>query len=149
MLALQHALDFLGPLCGHSQRPFRPDAGVDDRPAHCRVAVHQFLLAQPLDQRLGVVGEQHAAEVRVDLAALVFAALGDRKQRQVMVAEHDLAVDVETHDQPKRLERLATAVDQITAEPESILRRVEADRFKQSQQGVVAALHIADGPGRH
>jgi hypothetical protein len=51
--------------------------------------------------------------------------------------------------QPQRFQRLATAVDQVAAEPQGVLRRVEADLLQQPLGDVIAALQVADRPHTH
>jgi hypothetical protein len=113
------------------------------------VAVQQRSMTQPVDQRLPVRGEQDALQVRVDLALVVRTAFGDRQQRQVVVAQHHVAVLAQRMHQAQRFQRFAAAVDQVAAEPQPVLRGVEADLLQQALGGTVAALEVADRPDRH
>ncbi len=119
------------------------------RPAEFAVHVQQRLAAQPLEQRVAVVGEQHRLQVRVDLALLVRLAFGDGEQRQVVVAEGDHAIAAQRMHQPQRFQRFAAAVDQVAAEPQPVARGIETDRVEQAPGRIEAALQVANGPGRH
>ena len=66
--------------------------------------MQQFLLAQPGQHRFVIGREQHALQVGVDASLLVFAAFGDSQQRQVVVAEHDRAMDAQRVDQAQRFQ---------------------------------------------
>jgi hypothetical protein len=99
-------------LLGERGGPFRRQAGVHHHPAQRSVGVQQRLHAQPVQQRARVVGEQHALQVRIDLALLFGLAFADREQRQVVVAEHDDALRAQrmhesqvSSDWPPRLTR--------------------------------------------
>ena len=92
-----------------------------------------------------VVGEQHFAQLRIDLALLVALAFGDRQQRQVVVAERDDAVRAQRMHQAQRFQRLAAAVDQVAAEPQRVARRDRTAIFSSRRcESGVAALQVAD-----
>ena len=92
--------------------------------------MRQLAQAQPVEQLAGVLGEQHALQVLIDLALFVRRAFADRQQRQVVVAEHHDAALAQRMHQPQRLQRLPATVDQVAAEPKRVGGRVEADLFQ-------------------
>ena len=79
----------------------------------------------------------------------VRTSLTDGEQRQIVVAEHHHALFAQRMHEAQCFERLPAAIHQVAAEPQAIAGRVEPDAFEQSLQRVVAALEVADGPGRH
>src|SRR5690606_13553249 len=101
------------------------------------------------EQFRGVGREQDPLQVGIDLALLVRGALGDRQQRQVVVAEHGHAVLAQRMHQAQGLQRLAATVHQVAAEPQPVLRRIEADALEQALGGPVAALQVSDRPDAH
>ncbi|MNV28492.1 hypothetical protein D3C71_1196840 [compost metagenome] len=147
--AMQLHLDFAGVLLGQLGGPLGGQAGMDHHPAQVAVDMQQFLQAQPLQQFVAVLGLHDAQQIRVDLALLFLGACTYRQQAQVMVAQHHHAALAQRMDQAQRFQRLATAVDQVAAEPQFVHRRVEADLFQQPLGDVVAALQVADGPDTH
>jgi hypothetical protein len=149
LLAAQLALDLAGVLLGHRRGPFRREPGVHHHPAEVAVGMQQRLPAQPVQQHVAVVGEQHALEIGIDLALLRLAPLRDRQQRQVVVAEHHHRLRPQRMHQPQRLQRLAAAVHQVAAEPEAVACRIEPDPVEQALGGAVAALQVSDRPDGH
>ncbi|MNV17548.1 hypothetical protein D3C71_1083410 [compost metagenome] len=118
-------------------------------PAQFAVHVHQLLQAQPVQQHITVFGLDDAQQVRVDLALFLFGARTDGQQGKVMIAEHHHAVFAQRMHQPQRFQRLSAAVDQVAAEPQGVLRRIEPDLFQQALGYVIAALQVADRPYTH
>src|SRR3546814_3987343 len=59
---------------------------------------------------------QHFAQFGIHPRLRVRPALGDRQQAEVVVAQGDHTVLAQAVDQPQRVQRLATAVDQVAAE---------------------------------
>ena len=149
LVAAQALLDLAAVALGVLRRPLRREAGMHHHPAQRAVDVHQLLQAQPAEQYVAVRGEHHALQVGVDLALLLLAALADRQQRQVVVAQHQHAAGAQRMHQPQRFQRLPTAIDQVAAEPQRVLRRIEGDAFQQALGGVVTALQVADRPDTH
>ena len=148
-VAVQLRLDFARVLLGERGGPLRRQSGMHHHPAQVAVHVQQLLHAQPVQQHACVVGQDHALQVRIDLALLVRRTLADGEQGQVVVAQHDDTVFAQRVHQAQRFQRLSAAVHQVAAEPQPVLRGVEADLLQQSLRGVVAALQVADGPDTH
>src|SRR5690606_22061497 len=71
------------------------------------------------------------------------------KQREIVIAEHDDRPLAERLDRAQHRERLAAAVDEVAAEPERVLRRIELQPVDQPGEFVMAALDVADRPDRH
>ena len=113
------------------------------------VDVQQTAVAQPVEQLVAIRREQHFAQLRIDPRLILALALADREQRKIVIAEHDERAIAECLDVAQHRERLPAAVDEIAAEPEAIVRRIELDLVDQPDKLVVAALDIADGPGCH
>jgi hypothetical protein len=149
VLAAQPRFDLVRAPLRDRERPLRRQPGVHHGPAQRPIHVQQWALPQPLEQILAIRCEQDGLQVGIDLALLVFPALRDGQQGEVVVAQHHDAVEIERPDQTQGFERLATAVDQIAAEPEVVRRRIEAQPLQQPLQRVVAALQVADGVGGH
>ena len=148
VLAVQHRLDFARARLGQRDGPFRHQAGVQHRPANAAIHMHQVLRAQPVQQFIAIRREQHRLQICVDLALLIGLALGDREQREIVIAQDDRTVDRQRMHEAQGCERLAATIDQIAAEPQAVLRGIEADFFQQSLQWIVATLQVANGPGR-
>src|ERR1700674_2920633 len=66
-----------------------------------------------------------------------------------MITEHAHGVVAQAADQPQRLERLRSAVDQVADEPQPVAIAREADAREQLFEFVAAALYVADRPARH
>jgi hypothetical protein len=111
--------------------------------------VQQLLRTQPLEQHRRILGKQHLAQLGIDPRLCVRLAQGDRQQAEVVVSQGDHARFAQPVDQPQRLQRLATAVDEVATEPQSVQRRIEAQLVEQALQLRKAALHVADRVGRH
>ena len=122
---------------------------MDHHPAQLAVHVRQLLHAQPVEQYVAVFCQHDALQIRIDLALFFFRARADRQQRQVVIAKHHHAVRAQRVHQAQRFQRLPTAVDQIAAEPQRVLGRVEPDLFQQLLGDVVATLQIANCPDAH
>lgn len=75
--------------------------------------------------------------------------LGDRKEKEVMVAQDDDSPIAKVLDIAKDVQRIRTTVDQIADKPQSVGAWIEPDQFKKALQGLVASLHIADRVGSH
>ena len=95
------------------------------------------------------LGKQHLAQFGIDPRLRIRLAQRDRQQAEVVIAQRDHARLAQLVDQSQRRQRLAATIDQVAAEPQPILRRVEAQLFEQSLQFGVAALHVADSVGSH
>ena len=101
------------------------------------------------EQLVAIGREQHLAQFRIDARLILALALGDREQRKIVIAEHDDRAIADRLDRAQHRQRLAAAIDQIAAEPQAIVGRVETDLFDQPDKFVVTTLDIADGPGCH
>jgi len=111
--------------------------------------VNQLLQTQPGQQIIAIGRKQHPLHVLIDPALFILLALGDAEQGQVVVAQDYDRVCGERANQPQGFQRLTAAIDQIAAEPERVLGRIELEFFEESLKCVVAALDIADGVGCH
>ena len=113
------------------------------------VDVQHASRAQPFEELVAIGREQHFAQLGIHALLILALALADREQREIMIAEHDDRAVAECLDVAQHRERLPAAIDQIAAEPEPVLRRIELDLLDQADQLVMTALDVADRPGRH
>jgi hypothetical protein len=103
---------------------------MDHGPVQVFIVVQQFLRSHPLEQHWRVVGKQHLAQLRIDARLRIRPSLGNRQQAQVVVAQRHHGGLPKAVDQPQGLERLASPIDQVAAEPKLVLRRIEAELSK-------------------
>ena len=125
-------------------------AGVDERPAECRVAVQERPRREPVEQLRGVRCVEHGLELLLALAHALRRE-GHGEQVQVVVAEHDGRGSAERLDLAQHGERVRAAVDEVAGEPEPVAAGVEADALEERHELRVAALQVADrvdGPSR-
>src|SRR5690606_35893663 len=82
------------PACTIIQPRSRPGRGLGGPADPARVAVggQQGVAAEPVEESVAGGGEEVAAQVGVLPPLLGRVAVGDRQQREVVVAEHDVAV---------------------------------------------------------
>jgi hypothetical protein len=63
---------------------------------------------------------------------------------QIMITKYGYSRFAKVLDIAQCLARLGAAIDQVTGQPQSILRRVKRDLVEQAAEGVVTALEIAN-----
>src|SRR3546814_7170718 len=95
-----------------------------------RVAPGETLLAQPLQQAIGIGCIENLIEPVVRLAPL--AALGQGQQVKVVIAEHTDRAVAEGGDKTQRLQRIRPARNQIAGEQQAIVRSEEHTSELQS-----------------
>ena len=76
---------------------------------------------------------------------MAVVAIADGEQVQVMVAQYRDGPVAQSMDKAQTLQRLGSAVDQVTNKPEPVACPVEVDVFQQSQERIMATLQIANG----
>jgi hypothetical protein len=103
---------------------------------------------QPVKQVAGVRGVEELGE-GVTPAGRALAAVGDRQQVHVVIAEHRDRLVSESAYQPQGIERARPAVDEVAGEPKAVIGRVEIDPVEQAFEVGMAALNVADGEYGH
>jgi hypothetical protein len=68
---------------------------------------------------------------------------------KIVIAEHADGGPPQAFEEPEHRQRIRTAVDQIADKPQPVGRGVELDLVKQTQQGSLTSLKVANGIGRH
>ncbi|MNH21270.1 hypothetical protein D3C79_810740 [compost metagenome] len=111
------------------------------------VIVEQLLLAQPVEQLIGIWRLDDFAQGVAFLQA--FDILPCSQQVQVMVAQHAGQRVADRVEVAQCLQRFRPAVDQVTDQPQAIDSRVELDALQQALEGLQAALQVTDGVGSH
>ncbi len=110
------------------------------------VLVQQRLPAQPVEQLVAVPGLEDVVE---GVAASLAAAVGQRQQVQVVVAQDAQGRRSEAAHEAQGLQGLRAAVDQVPGEPQPVPGRIEAQLVEEPAQRVVATLEIANGVSGH
>ncbi len=111
------------------------------------VAHHQGTRPQPGEQ-LVAIRRRHDVGERV-LAVRGPVARGDRQQMEIVISEHGDRRRAESLDRAQHAERVGTAIDEVSDQPQPVRRRIEGDHVEQLPELGVAALDVADDVVTH
>jgi len=124
---LQALLHFGGQHQCLRRGPLRQQPGMHHEITLC--GMRQRPVAQPGEQLVAVGGGEDAAQ-RV-VAMRLYKILRDCQQVQVMVAQHGGHTLSHGTRPAQHRERIGAAVDQVAHQPDTVMRRVEAELFQQ------------------
>lgn len=136
------ALEFVGEFEHQCGVPLRQHARVHEQ--HSVFRMHERAMADPVEQRVGVgVVEDFADGVARALGA---QAGGDRKQVEVVIAEHDGRARAEVDERTQRGEGAGAAIDDVAGDPERGVGR-RRQLVEQRLESGMTALDVADCDG--
>ncbi len=76
-------------------------------------------------------------------------AFGHRQKVQVVIAQDGDGAVAQRPDEAQHFQRIRPAIDQVTHQPEFVVRRIKTHGFQQLPEFSSAPLYVADGVGRH
>jgi hypothetical protein len=103
----------------------------------------QGLLAEPVQQSIAVASGEHVVE-RVFPPGPSRRRERGRKQVEVVIAEHGHGAVAERAHEAQHVQRIGTAVDEVTGEPQPISVRLEPHPTQERSELSVAALDVAN-----
>jgi hypothetical protein len=146
-VAGEGALEFAGALPCARQIPLRREARVQHAHVLVLVFVKQRLAGKPLEQVVAVGGRQDFAQRIV--AAHAGGSERHGQQVQIVIAQRNRGGIPQRADPAQHPQRIGTAIDEITYEPQPVTIRGVSQGPQQVAEFGVAALHIADCVQRH
>ena len=110
--------------------------------------VGEWPATQPVDQFVTVVRIQDSGKRPEPVCGIAYSVC-NRKQMQIMVAQHHFGRAAEAANEAYGLQGLRSTIDKVPCQPQPVFVRVKFQFVEQAPERVVTALQIAYRINRH